>query len=273
MLSIGPERLRAPLPLVLSSVRSEQLCRSEANEPPFLDRTFLSLCLAASGLRRTERLCRSLYRGDRSVPDPAARLMTELAVPPTTEVQPRRFTADEVQAMLEAGILHEDAPLELIDGRLVVISPVSDPHVASVNCLNRLFVEHTDPEVAVSIQNPVRIDAYNEPEPDVVLSTNLRGAPRPDDVLLLVEVSDSTLDYDRDVKTPLYARAGIPEVWIVTLEAQQVEVHRKPDGDVYRTRHLVGLGDTITPERPAAVDELEVNAFLEGLPAPEEESE
>jgi Uma2 family endonuclease len=175
--------------------------------------------------------------------------------------------------MLNAGILHEDNPLELIDGQLVVMSPVSDPHVASVNRLNRLFVEPTDPEIAVSVQNPVRIDEYNEPEPDVVLSTNLLGAPRPDDVLLLVEVSDSTLDYDRDVKTPLYARAGIPEVWIVNLEGQEVEVHRAPDGDVYRTRHLVGLDDTITPERPAAVGELEVNSFLDDRPAPEEESE
>ena len=198
--------------------------------------------------------------------------MTELAVPPTTEVRPRRFTADEVQAMLKAGILHEDDPLELIDGQLVVISPINDPHVVCINRLNRLFVEQTESDVVVSIQNPVRVDEYNEPEPDVVLSTNLRGAPRPDDVLLLVEVSDSTLDYDRDVKTPLYARAGIPEVWIVNLEGQEVEVHRAPDGDVYRTRHLVGLDDTITPERPAAVGELEVNAFLDDLPAPEEES-
>jgi Uma2 family endonuclease len=199
--------------------------------------------------------------------------MTELAVPPTTEVRPRRFTADEVQAMLKAGILHEDDPLELIDGQLVVMSPINDPHVVCINRLNRLFVEQTESDVVVSIQNPVRVDEYNEPEPDVVLSTNLRGAPRPDDVLLLVEVSDSTLDYNRDVKTPLYARAGIPEVWIVDLEGQQVEVHRDPDGDVYRTRHLVGLDDTITPERPSAVGELEVNAFLDDRPAPEEESE
>lgn len=198
--------------------------------------------------------------------------MTELASPPTTAVQPRRFTADEVQAMLNADILHEDDPLELIDGQLVVMSPVSDPHVASVNRLNRLFVEPTDSEVAVSIQNPVRIDAYNEPEPDVVLSTNLGGAPRPDDVLLLVEVSGSTLDYDRDVKTPLYARAGIPEVWIVNLNAQEVEVHREPDGDVYRTRHLVGLDDTVTPDQPASVSAILVDTVLGDLPDPEDEA-
>ncbi len=201
--------------------------------------------------------------------------MTELAPSSTTEVQPRRFTADEVQAMLEAGILHEDDPLELIDGQLVVMSPINDPHIVCINRLNALFnkrlVTADVEEVVVSIQNPVRIDEHNEPEPDVVLSTNLASAPRPDDVLLLVEVSDHTLDYDRDVKLPLYARAGIPEVWIVNLEAQQIEVHREPSGDVYRTRHLAGLDDTVTPEQPASVGEILVDAVLGELPAPEDE--
>ena len=196
-------------------------------------------------------------------------LMVEIASPSTTVVRPRRFTSGEVQAMLRAGILHEDDPLELIDGQLVVMSPIHDPHIVCVNRLNRLFVERTDPEVAVSVQNPVRIDEHNEPEPDVVLSTALDGAPRPDDVLLLVEVSGSTLDYDRDVKRSLYARAGLPEVWIVNLDDQQIEVHRNPDGDVYRTRHLTGLDDTVTPERPAPIGTVPVRDILGDLPEPE----
>ena len=195
--------------------------------------------------------------------------MVELAPPSTTVVRPRRFTSDEVQAMLRAGILHEDDPLELIDGQLVVMSPIHDPHIVCVNRLNRLFVERTDPEVAVSVQNPVRIDEHNEPEPDVVLSTALDGAPRPGTVLLLVEVSGSTLDYDRDVKRSLYARAGLPEVWIVNLEAQQIEVHRNPDGDVYRTRHLTGLDDAVRPERPASIGTVPVRDILGDLPEPE----
>ena len=198
--------------------------------------------------------------------------MVELASPSTTVVRPRRFTSDEVQAMLRAGILHEDDPLELIDGQLVVMSPIHDPHIVCVNRLNRLFVERTDPEVAVSVQNPVRIDEHNEPEPDVVLSTALDGAPRPDDVLLLVEVSGSTLDYDRDVKRSLYARAGLPEVWIVNLDDQQIEVHRNPDGDVYRTRHLTGLDDTVTPERPASIGAVPVRDILGDLPEPENDA-
>ena len=198
--------------------------------------------------------------------------MVELASPSTTVVRPRRFTSEEVQAMLRAGILHEDDPLELIDGQLVVMSPIHDPHIVCVNRLNRLFVERTDPEVAVSVQNPVRIDEHNEPEPDVVLSTALDGAPRPDDVLLLVEVSGSTLDYDRDVKRSLYARAGLPEVWIVNLDDQQIEVHRNPDGDVYRTRHLTGLDDTVTPERPASIGAVPVRDILGDLPEPENDA-
>jgi len=168
--------------------------------------------------------------------------------------------------MLRAGILHEDDPLELIDGQLVVTSPINDPHIVCVNRLNRLFVEQTTPDVVVSMQNPVRIDAHNEPEPDVVLSTALGGAPRPDDVLLLVEVSDTTLTYDRDVKRPLYARAGIPEVWIVDLDARQVEVHREPDENVSRTRHLAGRDDTVTPERPSSLGPLQVRDILGDLP-------
>ena len=202
--------------------------------------------------------------------------MTELASPAATDVRPRRFTSDEVQAMLEAGILHEDDPLELIYGQLVVMSPTNDPHIVCINRLNTLFsrrlVAQNIDDVVVSVQNPVRIDAHNEPEPDVVLSTNLDGAPRPDDVLLLVEVSDTTLAYDRDVKRPLYARAGILEVWVVDLEARQIEVHREPDDDVYRTRHLAGLDDTVTPERPSSVGTLQVREILGDLPESESDA-
>lgn len=119
----------------------------------------------------------------------------------------------------------------------------------------------------------MRIDEHNEPEPDVALSTALDGAPRPDNVLLLVEVSDTTLAYDRDVKRPLYARAGISEVWIVNLAERQIELHRDPDGDVYRTRHLAGLDDTVTPERPESFGSVAVRDILGDLPDSSRDSE
>jgi len=151
--------------------------------------------------------------------------------------------------MLRAGILHEDDRLELINGQLIPMSPTGDPHIACINRLTRLFVERTHSEIMVSVQNPVRIDEHNEPEPDVVLTTATDRAPRSGDVLLLVEVADSSLTRDRETKLPLYAQAGIPEVWIVNPSATQVEVHRAPSDAVYRTRHLVGLDDTLSIEQ------------------------
>ena len=120
---------------------------------------------------------------------------------------------------------------------VVVHLPLSfhDPHIVCVNRLNTIFsrrlVTHEIEDVVVSVQNPVRIDEHNEPEPDVGCRRRSTGRPRPGTVLPLIEVSGSTLDYDRDVKRSLYARAGLPEVWIVNLDDQQIEVHRNPDGD------------------------------------------
>ena len=188
--------------------------------------------------------------------------MAEIASPPAVHVKPRRFTSDEVQSMLRAGILHEDDRLELIDGQLISMSPIGDPHIACINRLNRLLVERTTPNIMVSVQNPVRIDAHNEPEPDVVLTTATDRAPRPDDVLLLVEVADSSLRYDREAKLPRYAQAGIPEVWIVNLDEAQVEVHRAPKSTVYGTRHIATSGDTITIEKLPEVDAISVSDVL-----------
>jgi Uma2 family endonuclease len=192
--------------------------------------------------------------------------MTTRTAPVDVAVEPRRFTSDEVQAMLEAGILHEDDRLELIDGQLLTMAPIGDPHIACINRLNyelnkRLITQDID-DVRVSVQNPVRIDAHNEPEPDVVLTTALDGGPRPDDVLLLVEVAASSLAYDRTLKLPLYAEAGIPEVWIVNLEEQQVEVHRAPSGSAYRTRHLAAPGDRLTVEARPSIDAVPVEALF-----------
>jgi Uma2 family endonuclease len=172
--------------------------------------------------------------------------------------------------MLEAGILHEDDRLELIDGQLIVMSPTDDPHVACVNRLNRLFVERTDPDIVVSVQNPVRIDEHNEPEPDLVLSTSVGGAPHPATVLLLVEVSGSSLAYDRQVKRPLYARAEIPEVWIVNLQARQIEVFRELREGTYRTQFVAKGDDSVVPARLSAVGPVAVRPLLETLPDEED---
>jgi Uma2 family endonuclease len=168
--------------------------------------------------------------------------------PPRTTVRPYRFTSSEVKDMLRAGILHEDDRLELIDGLLVPMGPIGSAHYFCVNRCNHFLGKHTPDTVSVSIQNPLHIDAHNEPEPDVVLIDGFDVQPTPETTLLVVEVSDTTLAYDRDIKLPLYAEAGLPEVWIVNLQARQVAVYREPKGTAYGLRRLVDAADMLSIE-------------------------
>ena len=169
--------------------------------------------------------------------------------PPRTTLRPYRFTYEEVLRMAEAGMLPEHEHVELIDGQLIPMSPVGDPHISCVDELTHLLIERlpagsTD-SMRVSVQSPLRIDAHNAPEPDIVVKKQRGGAATPETTLLTVEVSDTTLDYDRDTKLPLYAKAGIPEVWIVNLQARQVEVYREPKGTDYTLRLLRDASETV----------------------------
>jgi Uma2 family endonuclease len=188
--------------------------------------------------------------------------MTTSVDSPRTTVRPYRFTYEEVLRMAEADMLRKHENVELIDGQLIPMSPVGDPHVSCVNHLNRLLVERTTPNVVVSVQNPLRIDAHNAPEPDVVVTTQHDGAPTPATTLLVVEVSDTTLTYDRDIKLPLYAEAGIPEVWIVNLEVRQVEVYRTPSGPDYTVRLLRDASTTVDLAALPAIKPLSVSSML-----------
>ena len=152
----------------------------------------------------------------------------------------RLFTVDDYHRLGEAGILAEHDRVELIEGELVEMAPIGSEHAAGVNALNRLLVLAIGERGIVSPQNPVRLDRRNEPQPDFsVLKPRADGyrsaPPRPSDVLLIVEVSASSLAYDRGLKLALYARHAIPEVWIVNLAAQEIEVFRKPTSDRYES--------------------------------------
>lgn len=188
--------------------------------------------------------------------------MTTSVDSPRTTVHPYRFTCEEVLRIAEAGMLRKHENVELIDGQLIPMSPVGDPHISCVNHLNRLLVERTRSNVVVSVQNPLRIDAHNAPEPDVVVTTQHDGAPTPATTLLVVEVSDTTLTYDRDTKLPLYAEAGIPEVWIVNLEARQVEVYRTPSGLDYTVRLLRDASTTVDLAALPKIKPLAVSSML-----------
>jgi Uma2 family endonuclease len=150
--------------------------------------------------------------------------------------------------MGEAGILHEDDRVELIEGQIVEMAAIGTRHFACVNGLTRLLVRGVGDAAIVSVQNPVGLDEYTEPQPDLTVlrvRDYRESLPTPEDVLLLIEVSDTTLAYDRGVKLPLYARAGIPEVWIVDLAGEVIERHIDPAGDGYRRIEQVRQGKTI----------------------------
>jgi Uma2 family endonuclease len=164
------------------------------------------------------------------------------------EIVRRRFTVHDYHRMGEAGILHEDDRVELIEGEIVEMAAIGTRHFVCVNQLNRLLVRGVGDEAIVSVQNPVRLDEHTEPQPDLTVlrvRDYRESLPMPGDVLLLIEVSDTTLAYDRGVKLPLYARAGILEVWIVDLAGEVIERHTGPSADGYRSFERARRGKKI----------------------------
>jgi len=157
----------------------------------------------------------------------------------------RRLDVDVYYRMYEAGILTDPRHVELIDGEIIDMAAIGSPHAAVTNRLARLFTRAVrDEATLVSVQSPLRLDTYNEPQPDLMLlrprADDYRAShPNAADVLLLVEVSETSLPYDRGIKLALYARFGVPEIWIVDLIGAAVEVYREPkDGDYGRRERL-----------------------------------
>lgn len=156
-----------------------------------------------------------------------------------TQLLRRLFTVKEYHRMVKAGILCEDDRLELLRGEIIQMSPIGSRHAAAVNRLVRVFTQKLGDRIILAAQNPVELDDYSEPQPDIAL---LRprddfyesGHPQPEDVFLLVEVADSTVRFDRTVKIPLYAEDGIVEVWLVDIPAQCIEVYRQPTSEGYQ---------------------------------------
>jgi Uma2 family endonuclease len=169
--------------------------------------------------------------------------------PPALTRRRRRFTVDEYHRMAEAGILGEDERVELLDGDVIEMSPVGDPHIAAVNRCTRRFTLALGERAWVSPQNPVRLGRHSEPQPDVALAPpDVEGAPQLGEVLLAIEVADTTAADDRARKVPLYARAGIPEVWLLDVVERTLEVYREPGPDGY------GRTYTLRPDRQVACE-------------------
>ena len=168
--------------------------------------------------------------------------------------------------MAEAGILSQPQRVELVDGDIFDMNPIGSPHAAVKGRLEQRFARAVaDGIVLVSVRNPLRLDSHNEPQPDFVVLT-----PRPDayaatnpeagDALLVVEVSDSSLDHDRKMKLPVYARCGVLEVWIVDLSGRAVEVYRDPMEGRYASSSRMTRG-ALTPVRVPAVT-IDVSTLL-----------
>lgn len=167
------------------------------------------------------------------------------------EIERRLFTVNEYDRFIEVGVLTEDDPVELINGEVVKMSPISSSHVGCVHRLNRLFSQRLSDNVILHIQNPIHVDRYSEPEPDVVVlkyrdDYYSDSLPRPTDVLLLIEVAETSLSYDRRVKVPLYAKAGIQEVWVVNVEEKVIYGYRNPGKGKYQETSIVKPGETLT---------------------------
>lgn len=165
-----------------------------------------------------------------------------------------------------AGIIDEDERVELLDGQIVQMTPIGVPHTGTVKAFNAIFSVLVPDRAVLSVQDPVILGDFSEPQPDFMLlkpplDVYRRRIPGPDDVLLLVEVADTSGPRDRGVKLSLYAQAGIPEYWIVDLEKNLIEVHRSAAGDRYVSVEPRAPGDRISPEAFPDI-ELDVSEIL-----------
>ena len=176
-------------------------------------------------------------------------MTTETTEPATAR---HAFTVDDFHRMAEAGILTEDDRVELIDGEVLEMTPIGPQHGGAVNILTAAFAGLTPRTAVLAVQNPLVLADHSEPQPDLMLlrprdDYYARAHPRPQDVLLLVEVADESRRHDREIKLPRYAAGGVPETWIVDLAAKRVEGHREPARDGYARTTTHAIGESIAP--------------------------
>lgn len=169
-----------------------------------------------------------------------------------TAATQRRFTVEEYHRLAEVGVLHEDDRVELLNGVIVNMMPIGPFHGGSVKRLNHIFERASRDRWLTSVQDVVQIGEHSEPQPDIALLKPREDFyrsrhPHPEDVFLLVEVSDSTLLTDREEKLPIYAKGGVAEVWIVNLPEKVVEVYADPVAGEYRSTRRVRAGEPLAP--------------------------
>ncbi|MEM9918140.1 MAG: Uma2 family endonuclease [Bacteroidota bacterium] len=168
----------------------------------------------------------------------------------TTQINRWKMTTSLYQSMYEHGILTENDQVELINGEILTMSPSGSRHAAVIDRLNRLLNRAFPENAIIRVQSPIHLGDQSMPEPDVVVLRHradyyVNEHPGANDIYLAIEVSDTSAEYDRTVKLPIYAEAGIPEYWLVDLNASQIEVYHTPNGQKYRHRELIGKEDQL----------------------------
>ncbi|HEY1308290.1 MAG TPA: Uma2 family endonuclease [Vicinamibacterales bacterium] len=168
-------------------------------------------------------------------------------------VSRRRFTVDDYQRMEEAGILRAEDRVELIDGEIVTKMTAGPRHSASLDRAARSFITKVGESAIVRVQGPVRLDLYNLPEPDLAVlrpraDFYVSNHPGPVDIMLVVEVAESSIDYDRETKASLYARANVPEYWLVDLNDKVLLRYSSPRGGAYQSLHRHQRGEALAPQ-------------------------
>lgn len=161
-----------------------------------------------------------------------------------------RFTVEAFNRMAEAGVFGEEERVELIDGAIYKVSPSNPPHAAIVNKLARMLILGIREELNVRVQSPNVVGSHSQPEPDVVVADArsddyMTAHPTAEDTIVAIEVSDTTYRFDRNKKVPMYARAGVPTVWIVDVNRRQIEIFTDSEGDSYRTVAVAKPGDSL----------------------------
>lgn len=169
---------------------------------------------------------------------------------PNTASQHHLLSVSDYYTMAKSGIFKDDERVELINGEIFDMSPIGSFHADCVDRLTRLLFKHVDDTVRVRIQNPIFLSDFSEPEPDIALVKDAdysQNHPAVEDVLLVIEVADSSLHYDRNTKLPLYARCGLPEIWLIDTNKKELNIYQQPFETGYQSHYRPKVGELVQP--------------------------
>ncbi len=177
--------------------------------------------------------------------------LNTIAYAPNSHIRYHSLTTKDVERMVETGVLDEDDRIELINGKLVEMSPPGRKHIAYTNRMQHLLTRAIETGLIISVQNPVQLSPNLQPEPDLALlkwrnDFYVTNMATPEDIVLLIEVSDSSLIYDQEVKVPLYGTTGVSESWIISVEHGHIDVYRDPSPEGYTSRQRYTAGESLT---------------------------